>query len=77
MSELEEKSMRFCKNLLDMTNTTPSMAISITVQSLLQYTVEEYALHEVYIGKICELQDQFKIKDMVIEELKRLSQKEM
>jgi len=70
MSELEEKSMRFCKNLLDMTNTTPSMAIGMaTIQSLLQHTVEEYALHEVYPGKICELEDQLRNKDMVIEEL--------
>ena len=73
MSELEEQSMRFCKNLLDMTNTTPSMAMSMTtIQSLLQHTVEEHALHEVYIAKICELQDQLRNKDMVIEELKTL-----
>jgi len=73
MYELEEKSMRFCKNLLDMTNTTPNMAISMTtIQSLLQHTVEEYALHEVYHGKICELQVQLRNKDMVLEELKTL-----
>ena len=73
MYELEEKSMRFCKNLLDMTNTTPNMAISMTtIQSLLQHTVEEYALHEVYHGKIRELQVQLRNKDMVLEELKTL-----
>ncbi|CAH3153491.1 unnamed protein product [Porites lobata] len=73
MSELEEQSMRFCKNLLDMTNTTPSMAMSMTtIQSLLQHTVEEHALDEVYIAKICELQDQLRNKDMVMEELKTL-----
>ena len=73
MSELEEQYMRFCKNLLDMTNTTPSMAMSmITIQSLLQHMVEEHALHEGYIAKICELQDRLRNKDMVIEELKTL-----
>jgi len=73
MYELEEKSMRFCKNLLDMTNTTPNMAISMTtIQSLLQHTVEEYALHEVYHGKIRELQVQLRNKNMVLEELKTL-----
>jgi len=46
------------------------MAIGMaTIQSLLQHTVEEYALHEVYPGKICELEDQLRNKDMVIEEL--------
>ena len=73
MSELEEQYMRFCKNHLDMTNTTPSMAMSmITIQSLLQHMVEEHAPHEGYIAKICELQDQLRNKDMVIEELKTL-----
>ena len=43
-----------------------------TIQSLLQHTVEEHALDEVYIAKICELQDQLRNKDMVIEELKTL-----
>lgn len=72
-SELEEQSMRFCKKLLDMTNTTPSMTMSMTtIQSLLQHMVEEHALHEVHIAKICELQDQLRNKDMVIEELKTL-----
>ena len=49
------------------------MAMSMTtIQSLLQHTVEEHALDEVYIAKICELQDQLRNKDMVIEELKTL-----
>ena len=35
-------------------------------------SVEEHALDEVYIVKICKLQDQLRNKDMVIEELKTL-----
>ena len=42
------------------------------VRLVVDATVEEHALHEVHIAKICELQDQLRNKDMVIEELKTL-----
>ena len=40
------------------------MEISMaTIQPLLQHMVEEYAVHEVYLGKICGLRVQLRNKD--------------